>query len=100
MMTTMAEKTIVDLRRVFSTRNLSVQLVSDNRAQFTSEQLLRESGIKHVLSAPYHPFTNGEAEKIKGSYKQLKIGIKTAKKTLDHLRLNWLDSYLFVAALQ
>ncbi len=37
MMTTNAEKTITELRRVFSTRGIPKQLVSDNGAQFTSD---------------------------------------------------------------
>lgn len=63
MITTMGEKTIVDLKRILSTCGLPEWLVSDNRAQFTSEQqFLRENGIKHVLSASYHPSTNNEAK--------------------------------------
>ena len=79
MMTTTAEKTIAELRRVFTTHGLPEQLVSDNRAQFTSDifqQFLKENGIKHVRSAPHHPSTNGEAERFVQTFKHV---IKAAK---------------------
>ena len=79
MMTTMAEKTITELSRVFTARGLPEQLVSDNRAQFTSDtfqQFLKENGIKHVHSAPHHPSTNGEAERFVQTFKH---AMKAAK---------------------
>ena len=56
MMTTTAEKTMEELRRVFAIHGLPEQIVSDNGAQFTSDlfqQFLEENGIKHVRSAPH-----------------------------------------------
>ena len=72
MMTTTAEKTIAELRRVFSIHGLPEQIVSDNGTQFTSkvfQQFLRENGIKHVRSVPHHPSTNGEAERFVQTFK-------------------------------
>ena len=49
------------------------QLVSDNGPQFISEEFemfLRSCGIKHMRSAPYHPSTNGLAERFVQSLKQ------------------------------
>ena len=73
MMTKTAERTIAELRRVFATHGLPAeQLVLDNGAQFTSDifqQFLKENGIKHVRSAPHHPFTNGEAERFVQTFK-------------------------------
>ena len=79
MMTTTAEKTIAELRRVFATHGLPEQLVSDNGAQFTSDtfqQFLKANGIKHVCSAPHHPSTNGEAERFVQTFKS---AMKAAK---------------------
>ena len=62
---TSAERTMIELRRIFATLGLSRQVVSDNGAQFTSAhfaEFLKQNGIKHICSAPYHPATNGEAE--------------------------------------
>ena len=79
MMTPTAEKTITELRRVFSTHGLPEQLVSDNGTQFTSDvfqQFVKENGIKHVRSAPHHPSTNGKAERFVQTFKN---AIKAAK---------------------
>eukprot|EP00731_Ephydatia_muelleri_P037838 Em0575g5a len=54
------------LRRVFSTHGLPQILVSDNGAAFSSSEFqtfVARNGFKHVRSAPYHPATNGLAER-------------------------------------
>ena len=86
MMTTTAEKTIAELRRVFSIHGLPEQIVSDNRTQFTSElfqQFLRENGIKHVRSAPHHPSTNGEAERFVQTFKNVMRAAKGDSGTFE-----------------
>jgi len=70
-----AIRTVEELRRIFATHGLPQQLVSDNGPQFVSQQLaefLKMNGIKHFRSAPYHPSTNGMAERF----------IQTMKKAL------------------
>ena len=42
------------------------ELVTDNGAQFSAQEVkdfLRSNKIKHILSAPYHPASNGEAKR-------------------------------------
>ena len=60
---------------------LPCQLVSDNGPQFTSfefEHFLKLNGVKHILSTPYHPATNGAAERLVKSVKRaLKAGGKS-----------------------
>ena len=49
------------------------ELVSDNGPQFTSvefKECLQGNGIKHTRSAPYHPATNGQAERFVKAVKQ------------------------------
>ncbi len=44
----------------------NVQIVSDNGAQFTSQEFsdfVQANGIKHIRSAPYYPCTNGWADR-------------------------------------
>lgn len=58
---------IKSLRRLFATHGLPDTIVSDNAAQFLSEefqQFLKNGLIHHVTSAPFHPATNGQAERM------------------------------------
>ena len=67
MKTTSATKTIEILRAIFARNGLPRQLVSDNGPQFISDefkQFMDSNGIKHFKSAPYHPATNGLAERF------------------------------------
>ncbi|BHF84837.1 hypothetical protein SprV_0902798900 [Sparganum proliferum] len=64
---TTASATIAFLRRIFSQHGLPEFLVSDNDSQFTSttsEDFCREHNIKHLRSPPYHPQSNGQAERF------------------------------------
>ena len=48
-------------------------LVTDNAPTFTSEEFqhwCKESGITHLTGAPYHPATNGAAERLVQTFKQ------------------------------
>ncbi|KAL5473647.1 hypothetical protein EMCRGX_G028155 [Ephydatia muelleri] len=61
-----SQQAIQALRRVFSTHGLPQILVSDNGAAFSSSEFqtfVARNGFKHVRSAPYHPTTNGLAER-------------------------------------
>ena len=61
------------LREIFSYFGLPETLVSDNGPQFTSAefaQFMKINGIRHLRSAPFHPATNGAAERFVQSFKQ------------------------------
>ena len=67
------EATIAKLRDMFSRYGILQQLVSDNGSQFTSEEFckfMKANGIKHTLVAPYHPRSNGQAERFVQTFKQ------------------------------
>ena len=58
--------TIEKLRTSFAQFGLPETIVSDNGTCFVSEEFesfLQANGIKHVTSAPYHPSSNGLAER-------------------------------------
>ena len=59
--------TVIQLSRtLFSQFGLPEVLVTDNGSCFVSEEFetfLLNNGIKHITSAPYHPATNGLAER-------------------------------------
>ena len=76
---TTTSKTVEALRTVFARNGLPEQLVSDNGPQFTAEEFqlfLKKNGVKHVTSAPYHPATNGLAERFIQTMKQSLTSMK------------------------
>ena len=80
MSSTTAPKTIAALQSLFAKYGLPEQLVSDNGSQFTSEEFahfMKANGIKHIHSAPYHPSSNGLAERFVQTFKRaMKAGVK------------------------
>ena len=59
--------TINALRKLFATHGLPDTLVSDNGTAFTSaefKEFVTKNGIRHIRSAPFHPATNGQAERM------------------------------------
>ena len=66
MPSTTSAVTIEKLRTLFATLGIPEMIVSDNSTNFTSEefhQFCVKNGIKHVTTAPYHPSSNGLAER-------------------------------------
>jgi hypothetical protein len=60
------QTTINKLRQSFSAHGIPPVLVSDNGSCFTSEEFgkfCNMNGIKHIRSSPYHPASNGLAER-------------------------------------
>lgn len=69
---TSTSSTISVLRKFFSQFGLPEELVSDNAAQFTCkefEHFLQMNGVKHTKSPPYHPASNGAAERQVQNFK-------------------------------
>lgn len=67
MNSTTTEKTMDVLRSLFARYGLPKELVSDNGPQFTAAaftEFMSTNGIRHSKSAPYHPATNGAAERV------------------------------------
>ncbi|UYV83534.1 K02A2.6-like [Cordylochernes scorpioides] len=69
-----ATATVRVLRNLFAVHGLPDQVVSDNGRMFVVhefQEFLRMNGIRHITSAPYHPQTNGQAERVVQTLKQL-----------------------------
>ena len=64
--TATSSSTIEKLRISFSTHGLPDTVVSDNGTCFTSKEFkafMEQNGVRHITVAPYHPSSNGLAEK-------------------------------------
>lgn len=62
-----SQDTIRCLKELFARFGSPFVIVTDNGPQFVSstfKTFLKEEGVGHKLSAPYHPATNGEAERF------------------------------------
>ena len=71
-----ATATTNKLRLTFATHGLPDIIVSDNGANFTSEEFaafMKSNGIKHVRTAPYHPASNGQAERVVQMLKEAEL---------------------------
>lgn len=90
--------TIVKLREMFSRYGLVDTLVSDNVPQFTSHEFrkfLSLNGIKHILTAPGHPSTNGQAENFVKTFKKSVLANldQNTNSNLDQILCRFLMDY-------
>ena len=93
---TTSSKTISVLRHLFAQYGLPEQLVSDNGPQFTSDdfaQFLRSNGVKHIRCSPYHPSSNGAAERLVRTFKQAMKASHLDGLTPHHRLENFLLAY-------
>ena len=77
---------IEELRSLFARFGLPETVVTDNGTCFVSsdfEQFLKINGIRHLTSAPYHPASNGLAERavqtVKRGLKKVKDGTMSSR---------------------
>lgn len=71
-----SQLTIEKMRKTFATLGLPEMLVTDNDSVFTSSEFadfVKCNGIRHVTSSPYHPSSNGLAER---AVQTMKNGLK------------------------
>ena len=93
---TTTAKTIAVLRHLFASYGLPEQLVSDNGPQFSSadfSQFMKANGIKHTKCAPYHPSSNGAAERFVRTFKQAMKAGRSDGRSVSHQLANFLLSY-------
>ena len=83
---------ISKLREIFCRFGIVNTVVSDNGRYFVSEEFttfLKHNNIRHVLTAPGQPSTNGQVENfVKTLKKSLKANLRTAVETNFDLILN------------
>lgn len=96
MATVSTEKTVAVLRHIFARFGLPEQIVSDNGPQFTSSKFadfLLQNGVKHICSAPYHPSSNGAAERFVQTFKTAMKACKHDDRSLQQRLDNFLLTY-------
>ncbi|KAK3743868.1 hypothetical protein QZH41_016473 [Actinostola sp. cb2023] len=94
MNSTTSSATISKLRSMFATHGLPEVLVSDNASNFVSsemEEFLSQNGVVHITSAPYHPSTNGLAERTVQTIKEglKKMSGETMETKLQRVLFNY-----------
>ena len=85
--------TIMKLRQSFSTHGLPETIVSDNGPAFTSstfKEFIRQNGLEHLTSSPYHPSSNGLAER---AVQTVKEGIRKMNGPLETRIARFLFKY-------
>jgi transposase InsO family protein len=78
--------TIEVLRTIFARNGIPSRVVTDNGSQFTSsefQQFMGLNGIKHIKTTPYHPSSNGLAERFVQSFKQAMRASKNDSGTIS-----------------
>ena len=91
-----SEMTIARLRLIFSTHGLPQQIATDNGPTFVSEtfkEFMEQNGIKHTFSAPYHPSSNGLAERAVQTFKQDLRQMKEEKGSITEKLAKFLFKY-------
>ena len=88
-MSTSTDVTLQKMRTSFATLGLPEILVTDNGTSFTStefQEFVQKNGIRHIRCAPYHPSSNGLAERAVQTFKS---GLKKTTKGSLETRLAW-----------
>ena len=96
MSSTTSTKTIEVLQALFARYGQPEQLVSHNGPQFVSQEFqhfMQQNSIRHVRSAPYHPSTNGLAERFVQTFKNAMKASENDGESLDIRMTRFLGNY-------
>ena len=96
MSSTSASSTITALRSLFAIHGLPEEIVADNGPQFVAGEMkdfLKANGVRLCLSSPYHPASNGEAERAVRTFKEAMRVVKNEPGTQTEKLARFLLSY-------
>lgn len=97
---TTSEETVEKIRSLIAAYGFPEVIVSDNGPQFTSDEFklfLKNNGIKHLLTPPYHAQSNGAAERTVQTVKKnlLKLVLEEKRLTRKTGFQHKIDNFLF-----
>ncbi|EYB83997.1 hypothetical protein Y032_0324g2516 [Ancylostoma ceylanicum] len=84
-----ASATIAVIKKIFARFGNPQTFVTDNGTQLTSAPFLRfcrSRGITHLRSPPFHPESNGQAERFVDTFKRELAKLKREEPTADALQ--------------
>ncbi|GBP51891.1 Uncharacterized protein K02A2.6 [Eumeta japonica] len=91
-----AAATVNILKKIYTTFGLPITQVSDNGRQFRSQemlQFLKENGIQAKFTAPFHPSSNGQAERYVQTFKNKLKAMANEKGSLQDKIQKFLMTY-------
>nr|XP_049464993.1 uncharacterized protein K02A2.6-like [Anopheles coluzzii] len=94
--TTTTRATVAILRGLFARFGMPLTIVSDNGPQFTSDafkEFCESRGIQHITTPPFHPQSNGQAERFVDTLKRALRKIQTGDMSIDEALDTFLQSY-------
>ncbi|GBP19530.1 Uncharacterized protein K02A2.6 [Eumeta japonica] len=83
-----AAATVNILKKIYTTFGLPITQVSDNGRQFRSQemlQFLKENGIQAKFTAPFHPSSNGQAERCGKLHYEIEVDGKIHHRHVDQI---------------
>eukprot|EP00731_Ephydatia_muelleri_P011873 Em0006g767a len=89
-------RTIEALRLLFASYGVPNQLVSDNGPQFVSKEFadfMAGNAVKHIRVAPYHPASNGLAERFVQTFKKAMSAARNDGASLSQKLCRFLLTY-------
>ena len=88
--------TIKELRKLFASYGVPRQVATDNGPQFTSNEFsvfMKSNGVKHIKCSPYHPSSNGAAERFVQTFKRSIKAAEQQGKSVSQRICEFLLSY-------
>ncbi|XP_017461733.1 PREDICTED: uncharacterized protein K02A2.6-like, partial [Rhagoletis zephyria] len=88
--------TVAALQKIISVEGLPCTIVTDNGTQFTShefQQFCKRNSIQHLTTAPFHPASNGLAERFVRTFKEAFVKIMKTEHQTERALYKYLTTF-------